>query len=125
MSKSKFKLEYKHPKTRIVHITSLTDAFVLAVCPLGAGNPPGRFSGLNMCLVFSDTIKSEKRAYDDLVLNFKRKKIDVFTIYLCGKNGVKIPVEIHGGNVGSPTSCYFGYINPLMFDVGYQGRKWI
>lgn len=133
---SKFTIEYQ-AATGQIQIRPVLDVFPLAVVNMSMPTikEPNRFVGLNMAIILDDS-KSSIQADADFSELFKIEPY-LFTIYLNGDKGVKIPVEIHschGRNekqdenrdFGYPckTSCYFGYIHPLMFDTDKQGKFW-
>ena len=78
---------------------------------------PERLTGLNMAIVLPCDEDGYHPVYE--------KGMDFYTVILCDKeNNLRIPVEIHVGNMYSghdfgynkKTCCLFGYINPMMFD---------
>ena len=129
-------MEYRASTGQIQRCLIL-DAFPLAVVAMEMPTlkEPNRFVGLNMAIVLDDS-QSSLQADADFLELFKIEPF-LFTIYLNGDNGVKIPVEIHSCHArnekqdenrdfGYPckTSCYFGYIHPLMFDTDKKGEFW-
>jgi len=85
---------------------SLTNFRFLAIVPQFY-NTPLTCCGLNVSMEFDKRKESKK---------FQQHMIDIFSkkqtvrAYVITSN-CRIPVDIHGGNVGE---CYFGYINPTI-----------
>jgi hypothetical protein len=123
------------------HQCPLLDAFVLAICHSAPGGiaEPHRFMGLNMTIVLGDN-PAARKCERDLLEHFRPipgvPRNGLFTVYLLGRDGSRIPVEIHGGNgwndptksydygYGGKTCCYSGYISPCTFDLDGRGRFW-
>ena len=133
---SKFRVEcYDYNKNEDV-VVDILDAFVLANISIPPKPGAYDYAGLNMCIVCeigSDANKSIGSFFwREEYLSGEEDKI---TVYLLGNKGEKIPVEISEGRTGKEetrdfgygvkTSCYFGYINPLMFDTLQGGKHWI
>jgi hypothetical protein len=112
----------------------LRDSFVLAIID----NPSAKmdFKGLNICIViekpFNPTNTEPEDMKTSLDEHFKRQAYP-FTVYLLGENGIKIPLEIHGGNgwtekpqygYDRQTAAYFGIVHPLMFGDTEKGRAY-
>ena len=109
------------------------DAFVLAVIS-PAPKDRADLCGLNMCIVIDKDPCGNNSNYglkvQEAIDEHFKKQDGIFTVYLIGENGIKIPVDIHGGNGWSSqyydceTCCYFGYIHPLMFGSTERGRAY-
>ena len=92
----------------------LNECRVLAVIPQeqpysyeDLPKPHIKCCGLNVCLEFTEEPEQTKSYIADIVSKAKTVKCWIV------KDSNRIPVDIHGGNVGK---CYFGYINPTIFD---------
>ena len=65
--------------------------------------------GLNVCMIFDEENVSSESLQEINTLIGSGKILEAHVV----TNDYKIPVDIHGGNVGQ---CYFGYVNPTLFD---------
>jgi len=129
-----YTLEYYNYDSGTWEKGRIDDVFVLAIIPTPPLKDRMDICGLNICIVISeDPFKNKsdvgtktKAALDK---HFERTN-GGFTVYLIGENGIKIPVDISGGNgwseqyYGYKTCCYFGYVHPLMFGDTIRGRNY-
>jgi len=126
-------LEYYNLKTNEWKRGHLRDCFVLAII---TEHSKAEYMGLNICIVIQKPAnpinKEPQEMKESLDENFKQVAFP-FTTYLIGENGIKIPLEIHGGNgwensneyPGERETCaYFGYVHPLMFGSTDKGRAY-
>ena len=114
------------------------DAFVLGVMPEDVA-PSTSLCGLNVAIVFAKKGRKAKDEHISYVVDAISNCCvhgDV-TLYLKNNVGTSIPVDVHGGNCWSDpknggmdygydkeSCCFFGYVNPLMFDTNRGGEKW-
>ena len=78
---------------------------------------PLKFTGLNIKITLP---KTKQNINFTKISNKKLSNKKTINVYILGKNNEKIPVEIHAGNLTNDliyTDCFYGYINPTMFDV--------
>jgi len=128
--RSQYHVECYNYNTKKKVISSVFDFFVLATVHLPPSKDNYKFTGLNVGIVVRDRGSADK-AMTSFFTQEDAKGKGTFTVYIHGPNHVKIPVEIHGGNgngnfgYGCPTACFFGYINPLMFDTFGGGKHWV
>ncbi len=103
------KLELKNGLTR-----KLSSVKILAIIP-NSLDIPIKCCGLNIRMEHNQ--KTENN-FDDYITSYVSKSKTVRG-YIIGDN-IRIPIDIHGGNTNE---CYFGYINPTIFQENLKRRK--